>query len=166
MTTIATTALDAIGALFVARIEATTPRLAYQGATAWKHYKRAQDSPGKTRWFTLRWGLGGFKTGGYFTAGVEHEVTLAVRVDYNGDHSELTPIIQDDWSQLRDRLHQLGADPANGVVLVLPTPSAPVLVADSTDSRQRLSNASLGTADSLQIDLTYLVRYQQATAAA
>lgn len=96
----------------------------------------------------MLWEPGPFVARGIFTNGiVDTEVLLKVRTDYVGTFEHLAHVVQDDWHQLRDRMHQISADDANGLILILTTPRLP---------------APLPERDAIQIDLTYQVRYAQA----
>lgn len=167
MSTLAKTTLPALERIFTEKIRTTVPRVIYGGASEWKPYDRSTDAATTSRRFTLRWELGRHQQGGVFTnLGVETEALLRVRVDYCAGHTNNMEMAQDDWSQLRDRLHQLTADPANGLVLVLQTTTAPAIVADNDHGRRRVSDHGTASSDAVQIDLTYQIRYFQARAAA
>jgi hypothetical protein len=140
------TTLPTLGDLFVARIEATTPRITYKGAEGWKHYKRPAESPTRTRRFRLLWDPGGFRTGGTFTnARVQLEVGLRVVTDYAGVYEQIAHIVQDDWQQLRDRMQALASDDSNGLLWVR-AEQPPVIPPE---------------ADVVQVELTYRVSYAQ-----
>ena len=161
MPAIANTTLEALTPLLVAQIESTVPRVVEGQAIAWKYYRDVRGSAGRSRSFTILWGFGAHKPGGYFTnANVEHLATLTVRVDYAARQSTNTFLIQNDWAQIRDRLNLLTADSTvNGLVSVFQTTTPPGLASDSPANRARLSNASAATATTVQIDLTYEVTY-------
>jgi hypothetical protein len=167
MTTLATTTLPALERIFTEKIRTTVPRVVYGGADKWQPYDRSTDAATTSRRFTLRWELGRHQPGGIFTnLGVETEALLRVRVDYRAGHTNNMEMAQDDWSQLRDRMHQLTADPANGLVLVLQTTTPPSIVADNDHGRRRVSDHGTASSDAVQFDLTYQIRYFQARAAA
>ena len=146
------TTTAALEDLFKAQILATTPRIAYQGAAGWKLYERQVQSAAQTRRFRLVWGEGLPVRGGIFTnQSMEVIAELAVRTDYVGQHQELGHLRQDDLHQIRDRLHELAADPDNGLVLVQTISVRPVALEPST--REAASK------DAAAFDLRYQVRY-------
>jgi hypothetical protein len=166
MPTIATTTLEDLEPLIIARILAIVPRVRAQGAESWKHYAKGKVSTGRTRAFTLRWVPGPFVPGGYFTNGaVETLATLLVRTDYAGKHEQLMWEVQDDYQQLRDVINQLTADISTGLVSALPSPTGPQLVADTNQGRQRLSDRPASNADTFQIDHSFALTFMQARAA-
>jgi hypothetical protein len=148
MPSIATTTLEQLEPLIIAKIRAIVPRVVVQGSKGWKHYKKARSATGRTREFTLRWVPGQFVVGGYFSTpgrgGVETGATLLVRTDYAGQHETLQWLIQDDYAQLRDIINELTADITTGLVSML----KPVFHSDA-----------------FQIDHTFALTYQQARAA-
>jgi hypothetical protein len=145
---LAATTLDVLEDLFVDQILGTTPRIQVKGGESWKHYKHHVGSASRTRRFRLIWGTGPAFLAGTIqspTAG-EVEAELRVRADYAATHRENMALVQDDWHQLRDRLHKLGAP---GVTLI-------------TATRAAIVEGDAASTDTFQVDLTYTVRYMQA----
>ena len=167
MASISTTTMPELAALFVAAIIGVTPALTYQGGERWKHYDRATDAASRTRRFRLVWKPGPVVGGGYWGVNSQ-EVTsvLAVRTDYAGHHERLTHLIQSDWHQLRDVLAQLHVPITNGLTQLHATSSPPSMVADSIHGRAQLLDRAASSADVIQVDLTYDVRYMRARSAA
>jgi hypothetical protein len=150
--------------LFIDRIRETTPAVTFGDDAGWKHYRRSADAATTSRRFTLRWDPGRHVRGGIWTnAVVELEATLRVRTDYAAGHEYNSEMIQSDWSQLRFELSQLSQDQANGLILVLQTTSPPTQVADNNHARQRVSAQGIPSSDTVQVDLTYQVRYLKAS---
>lgn len=143
------TKLDALDTLITAQILATTPRITYKGAEAWKRYGQDAAGASTSRRFRLVWEEGNYFPRGIFSRNAcETLATLRVRVDYVGEHERLQHVRQDDLHQLRDRMQALTADGANGLVLV------------QAVSVTRPPNWA--AADAGQFDLVYSVRYLQA----
>jgi hypothetical protein len=170
MPSIATTTLEQLEPLIIAKIRAIVPRIVVQGSKGWKYYAKARAATGRTREFTLRWVPGQFIPGGYFTTpgrgGVETGATLLVRTDYAGQHEKLQWLIQDDYAQLRDIINELTADSiTTGLVSMLPAAANSARVADTNEGRQALSDKPVFNADAFQIDHTFALTYQQARAA-
>lgn len=142
------TTLDVLKDLFVEQIRETEPRIQSQQAKGWAPYEQSKASASRTRRFRVYWEAGNFVTGGIFSlAAVDTSAPLRIRVDYVGRHEELAPLIQDDFHQIRDRLHKLTADGANGLILVQGVRVEAPSQAEKTDVAQ--------------YDLVYQVRYLQ-----
>ena len=166
MPSLSTTTFPELRALFTARIVSTVPRIVYKGSEGWKPYRREESAATRTRRFRLVFEPGNYVTGGYFTpTAVETSMVLRVRTSYTGDHEHHMDLVQDDWHQLGDRLGDLTPDPANGLTLVLTTPEPPRPPANTDHARRQLAQSSGGT-DTIQMDLTYNIRYFKARASA
>lgn len=164
MAGLATTTHDALIELFAETILEVTPRT--QSALGWSWYKRAANSATRMRRFRIVLIAGAHvPAGAHGNRNRETFASLAIRTDYAGDHADLMGAINDDWQQLLDVLSLLPENPANGLWRIDQAGESPGTVADSNHGRQRLSNSSPSASDTIQIDLTYSVRYNQARAA-
>lgn len=163
----ATTTLEALKPLLKERIESIVPRITAQGGERWKYYAKARGTAARTRLFTILWVPGSFEDGGYFGGlGVSTRATLAVRTDYAGQQDQLMHLVQDDYQQLRDRLHSLSDfSVTNGLLSVQPSSGAPTSrAADTNQGRQALAAAPANLSNTFQIDHTFAVTYMQARA--